>query len=214
MIWSGTRQVVYTQSLPFVRYQPLKTLEVDTVSPIVSIDTFSLVPVPPTWKLAGWVEIYAKGLFNANHRLMDRQALRLNSANLLHFKDFNLPIPYLLKIDFPKWIEIIQLTIRCYIDQSGKYIDEDIEDLKEIFEGKDYTLSSVTYAPNKEDGTLIDSIFTLSLPMERYRLGRFRDGSGRFLSDPVIQQSPYLLIATFTSESPMPSGRISVNVGL
>ncbi len=216
VIWQGTWSVDYlleTQELS--RYIPLKQLEVQTVSPIVSIDIVSLKEVRPTWRIGGWVEIYSKILENKNHRLEDRKPIRLNSANLYHFKTFNLPIPYVLQLNFPFWLEVLRLKVQCYIDQSGRYLDENISDLAEEISGKNYTLQRVTYARNSEDPSLVDSIFTVDVPMERYRIGRFREiDTGKFLPDPIIKMNPYLLILTFTSDSPVPSGKISVDIGL
>lgn len=215
-IWRGPWVVDYfTDASGNPRYIPLKEIEIQSVSPIISIDIFSLKTARYTWRLGGWVEIYAKFLDNKSHRLEDRKVIRLNSANLYHFKSFNLPIPYVLKLSFPFWLEALRLKVQCYIDKSGKYIDSDIGDLIDEFEGKDYTLQKVSYVRNSEDPNLLDSIFTIELPMERYRIGRFREiSSGRFLPDPSIRQLPYLLIVTFTSESPIPTRAISVNVGL
>lgn len=210
-IWQGTWSVDYIGN----GYKPLKEIEINSVSPIISIDIFSLKQVKPTWKLGGWVEIYSKFLNNKSHRLEDRKAIRLDTANLYHFKSFNLPIPYVLKLSFPFWLEILRLKVQCYIDQSGRYVDETIEDLIEEIQGKDYALNRVSYAPNAEDLTLMDSIFSLDLPMERYRIGRFREiSNGKFLPDPSIRLLPYLLVVTFTSESLIRSGSISVNIGL
>jgi hypothetical protein len=197
-----------------VRRSLLQPIIVSSSTPVISISTNSLVEIPPRWRIAGWVEIYSKFL-NLNHRLEDEQPIRINRGNFYNFSHYDLPIPFPLEIRFPWWLPLIQLTVRGYIDESGRYLDPAVEDIIEELQGRDYNLEDVNYSRNAEDPRLIDSIFTVRLSMERYRIGRFRDiESGRYISDPIVRMQPYLLICIFTSEKGIMRNTISVNIGL
>ena len=214
-LFEGTKQSTYSTLSDGRTVRTLLTpLDVSSSTPIISVYANSLVAIPDNWRVAGWIEIYSKFL-NLNHRLEDEQPILFNQGNIYTFKHLDLPIPYTLRLRFPKWVVLLQLTIRGYIDQSGRYLDPAVEDVIEQLQGRDYNLEEVVYARNDSDPNLLDSIFTIRLSMERYRIGRFRNvETGRYIGDPITRMQPYLLICIFTSESPVRPGSISVNIGL
>lgn len=221
--------IVYEQGLSVLyhrdersvyRYLPLKPVTVSVPSPVVHVLTDSLVQVPDSWRTAGWLE-FEHRLFNHPNRYEDERHVRLNKGNLYLWQDLDLPLPYNLTMRFPYWLEKVRLTIRCYIDKSGRYIsDPDIEKLREEVEGKTYLLGDpaiggVTYATNSVDPTLVDSIFTINVPLERYQVGAFRDAStGRFVKNPYYEINPYRLTAIFTSKTQVQPGVITVDIGI
>ena len=206
-------------------YLPLKPLSFVVSSPVFSVKVTTPITTIKTqrgardvthWIRGCWASLWGN-LTGQEEKLFPSQTCRLNAKNLVQFPDLGI-VPYRLQLDFPRWIPIVGCSVWEYIDQSGKYlsnpVEEALSELNAKIVGENIVFSSVNYQ-ELIDGTTTfqQSIFTAPTPYNRYEIGRFkRTDTGLILSDPIVTALPNQITAVFTGLERIPPGVVTVTV--
>jgi|GEM_PF-6121691 hypothetical protein len=173
-----------------------------------------------TWKMGCWASAQLhftvpelseyKKIFS-----VARQACLLNQLTLFNLPSFD---SYYISVSTPWWLREINLEVWSWTGSgfADPAVERALEKIEEKIEGKEIVLRKVVYSEIREGNqVLIVSSFTEKTPYEKFEVGRFRSVfNSQTLSDPIIQVSPFQLVAIFTGKEPVLPETVKVRVFL